>query len=289
MSRIPRCRPEILSGISKSLARMCINNHHTVTTTSLNDNWHAVLTGVAKSNNLQTEWDRLQQLAKGGEAIRQRWGVDHLAGIDEAGRGCWAGPVVAAVAKIPIQTLIEGVKDSKKLSEKARINIMKVVLSHPDIETAVDIRTADEIAETNILDQTRNAMFTASELLSATTEGTIGFLIDGKFIIPPPKTKISLTEVEGTLNGSPAVEVLSGDDRHQVVALASIVAKTVRDGYILRMSDIYPEYDFEKNRGYGTKGHRENLLKHGAVTGIHRQSFRPMSELPWVPARESLD
>ena len=280
MKHLPLCRSKIKSEVSKSLKRICTSKQTQSFSTTTKGEWTMYQTGINKNNN-ESEWDRLIKLSKEGEHLKERWGVEHLIGIDEAGRGCWAGPVAAAAASIPIQTLIEGVRDSKLLSEKARTQILDIVFRNPDILTAVDLRLPAEIDSSNILHQTRLAMSTSSEILLSAIQkkypsSKVGIIIDGKSILSSP-TRITPKSSEGVLHGVPAAEIVSGDLFHLEISMASIVAKTVRDGCVLRISDDFPEYQFHKHRAYGTKLHRENLFKFGAINNIHRSSYRPMS------------
>ena len=181
-------------------------------------------------------------------------GVVHLAGIDEAGRGCLAGPVVAAAVVLPRGLSIEGLNDSKKLSEKQRDRIFDEI-ARTAISTAVGIVHHDEIDRTDILRASLRAMRIAVDGLSV-DPGHL--LIDG----PQP--------IDHTI---PQTAIKKGDFLSRLVAAASVVAKVTRDRLMCDMERKYPAFKFSVHKGYGTKLHMEELAKHGP-TPIHRMSFR---------------
>lgn len=177
------------------------------------------------------------------------------AGCDEAGRGCLAGPVVAAAVILDSINLIEGLNDSKKLSEKSRnqlqIEIKANVLAH-----AVGIVDEKEIDQINILNASFKAMHLAVEGLKVRPEF---LLIDGNRFHKYPN-------IDHTC-------IIKGDSKYQAIAAASILAKTHRDYIMEQLHEEYPMYNWKKNKGYPTKDHREAIKKHG-VTPYHRLSFR---------------
>ena len=180
-------------------------------------------------------------------------GYHYICGVDEAGRGPLAGPVCAAAVILPEGCIIEGVNDSKKLTEKKRDALFDVI-----IETAVSCSiafgTVEEIERDNILVTTMNTMKRAVEGLSVKADYA---MIDGNRLPP-----LSI----------PAEYIVKGDAKSMSVAAASILAKVSRDRLMLEYAEKYPQYGFEKNKGYGTKLHIEKILEYGE-TPIHRPSF----------------
>lgn len=180
-------------------------------------------------------------------------GYNIICGIDEAGRGPLAGPVCAAAVILPEGCEIEGLNDSKKLTEKKREALYPVIIEKA---LAYGIAVADEkeIDEINILQATFLAMNRAFEKLSIKPD--IAF-VDGN---RDPKL------------GIPTQTIVKGDARSMSVAAASVLAKVTRDRFMLEMDKKYPEYQFAKHKGYGTKLHYEMLTKYGA-SEIHRMTF----------------
>ena len=182
----------------------------------------------------------------------------YISGIDEAGRGPLAGPVVAcACALKPPSIIIDNINDSKKLTEKKRNNLAKQIKEHCFLGVGiVDEKIIDEI---NILQATYLAMSEALSELKTKTPTTINFvLIDGR---DTPKLPISSTGI------------IKGDTKSYLIACASIIAKVTRDNIMLEYAKKFPKYHFEKHKGYGTKVHREAIKKYG-LCPIHRKSFR---------------
>lgn len=180
-------------------------------------------------------------------------GYENICGVDEAGRGPLAGPVCAAAVILPKGMLIEGVNDSKKLSEKKREMLFDIICRDA-VAWSVAWASVEEIEEINILNAAMLAMKRAVEGLSVSADYAI---IDGNKM---PELKI------------PCQAVISGDALSESVAAASILAKVSRDRLMLELSEKYPEYGFEKHKGYGTKLHREMLLQYGPCE-LHRPSF----------------
>ncbi len=180
-------------------------------------------------------------------------GARLVAGVDEAGRGPLAGAVYAAAVILPEDAFIQGLDDSKKLSEKKREQLFDEICQKA---VCYSIATASEaeIDEINILNATHLAMNRAVDSLSIRPDYVI---IDGNSI-----KNMSL----------PHETMVKGDAKSASVAAASILAKVARDRYITELSKQYPEYGFEKHKGYGTKAHTEAILKYG-VLPIHRKSF----------------
>ena len=184
-------------------------------------------------------------------------GLNSVAGIDEAGRGPLAGPVTAAAVILPKEIEIAGLNDSKQLSEKKRNELFEIIKAKA---TAYSIQTIDNkiIDEINILQATFAAMERCARSLSVKPELC---LIDGNHIIPSA--------------GFNQEAVVDGDAKSAAIAAASILAKVTRDRIMVEYSKEFPQYGFEKHKGYGTKMHMEALALHGACP-IHRRSFAPV-------------
>ncbi len=180
-------------------------------------------------------------------------GYINIAGIDEAGRGPLCGPVVAAAVILPKDKKIEGVNDSKKLTEKKREMLYDDIMNEA-VAVGVGISEVDVIEKVNILNATKIAMKKAIENLKVKPDYC---LIDGNQMID-----ISID----------AETVVSGDAKSESIAAASIIAKVTRDRMLIEYDKLYPEYGFAKHKGYGTKAHIEAIKKYG-LTPIHRPSF----------------
>lgn len=180
-------------------------------------------------------------------------GYVNICGVDEAGRGPLAGPVCAAAVILKPDDIIEGVNDSKKLSEKKR-EILFDIIKQRAISYSIAWATVEEIEEFNILNATMLAMKRAVDGLNLPADYAI---IDGN---KTPELNI------------PANSIVKGDAKSMSIAATSILAKVSRDRLLLEYAKEYPEYKFEKHKGYGTKVHREALLTYGACP-IHRMSF----------------
>ncbi len=197
-------------------------------------------------NEVKIDWLKYENEAKAD-------GFNIVCGIDEAGRGPLAGPVCAAAVILPDGCIIDGVNDSKKLTEKKREQLFEVI---KETAVAYSIATADEkeIDEINILQATYLAMNRAFNGL---------------------KIKPDMALVDGNRDpnlGIPTRTIVKGDAASMSIAAASILAKVTRDRFMLEMDKKYPEYQFAKHKGYGTKLHYEMLDKYGA-SEIHRMSF----------------
>lgn len=180
-------------------------------------------------------------------------GVSILCGVDEAGRGPLAGPVCAAACILPRGLVIDGLDDSKKLSDKKRRELFDVI-KREAVSFGVAFASVEEIEEHNILRATFMAMNRAIAKLDVVPELAI---IDGN--------RAAGIEM-------PARCIVKGDSKCADIAAASILAKVTRDEYMLDMAEKYPEYHFEKHKGYGTKLHYEALREYGP-SPIHRMSF----------------
>ena len=187
------------------------------------------------------------------EKMYKEQGYTAICGVDEAGRGPLAGPVYAAAVILPEGLLIEGVNDSKKLTEKKREELFDVIKEKAAAYCSASA-SVEEIEELNILGATMLAMKRAVEGLSVKADFA---MIDGN---KKPPLEI------------PCEAIVKGDAKSESVAAASILAKVSRDRYMLEMAEKYPVYSFEKHKGYGTKVHREAILEYGPCE-IHRPSF----------------
>lgn len=180
-------------------------------------------------------------------------GVSLICGVDEAGRGPLAGPVCAAAVILPRNIEIVGLNDSKKLSEKSREKLYDEICEKA-MSFGIAFASVEEIEEFNILNAAMLAMNRAIAQLEPQPELA---LIDGN--------RSSAIEINSRC-------VIKGDAKCADIAAASILAKVTRDRYMLEMAERYPEYHFEKHKGYGTKLHYEALREHGP-SEIHRPSF----------------
>ena len=186
------------------------------------------------------------------EAARSR-GYHHICGVDEAGRGPLAGPVCAAAVILPENTIIDGVNDSKKLTEKKREALFDVI-TEKAVSYCVAYASVEEIEALNILNATMLAMKRAVEGLELPADYA---MIDGNKL---PDLSID------------AEWIVKGDARSMSIASASILAKVSRDRLMYEYAKEYPQYSFEKHKGYGTKIHQEAILKYGPCP-CHRMSF----------------
>lgn len=181
-------------------------------------------------------------------------GYKCICGVDEAGRGPLAGPVCAAAVILPENCEIEGLNDSKKLSEKKREMLFDVICEKA-VSYSIAFGSIEEIEKFNILEATFIAMNRAIDGLDITADFA---LIDGNRV--PKNIKI------------PCETVVKGDFKSASIAAASILAKVTRDRLMEEYDEKYPEYNFKKHKGYGTKEHTELILKYG-VSEVHRPSF----------------
>ncbi|HEC25672.1 MAG TPA: ribonuclease HII [bacterium] len=182
-----------------------------------------------------------------------------ICGIDEAGRGCLAGPVVSAAIIIDKDKIPSGVKDSKRLTEARRNEYYKILISEA-VSYSVGIASHVEIDKINILRAAMLSMQRAFDGLSVKPDIAI---IDG------PTIPEGLNDVFGLK----AISVIKGDDRVRVVSCASVIAKVYRDEIMLLLDEKYPRYGFKKHKGYATLEHKKNLMKYG-LSEIHRKTFK---------------
>ncbi len=181
-------------------------------------------------------------------------------GVDEAGRGPLAGPVVAAAVKLKkYSEVLDEINDSKKLTEKKREKLYDIIVEN--FEIGVGVVSAIEIDKVNILNATflamRKALCELQDKLKDYERNIV--LVDGNF---------KIREYKGE-----QVPIVKGDAKSLSIAAASIIAKVTRDRMMRELDKVYPNYDFSKHKGYGTKKHVEVLKKMGPIKGIHRNSF----------------
>jgi ribonuclease HII len=200
-------------------------------------------------------------LARFDDDYRARWG-DLLGGVDEAGRGPLAGPVVAACVVLRPGTRIPGVRDSKMMTAAERESALHRIRARA-VAMAVGVGSVTEVDAFNIRMASLLAMRRAVAALGMTPQG---FLVDG---------------MDALVCEAPCEAVVDGDAKSLAVAAASILAKVTRDAMMDDQALSYPRYGFEHNKGYGTPEHCEALRLHGPCE-IHRKSFRPVRELLFV-------
>lgn len=185
-------------------------------------------------------------------------GYHQICGVDEAGRGPLAGPVVVAACILPPFLRIEGINDSKQLSAKKRSELFKIIIKNA-IDYKIVFVSEKDVDELNIYQATKKGMLEAIQGLSIKPDYV---LIDA---MPLGELQI------------PHDSIIHGDARCASVAAASILAKVTRDEYMEKMDIKYPNYGFKKHKGYGTKAHMEALEKYGPCE-IHRKTFAPVSK-----------
>lgn len=190
-------------------------------------------------------------------------------GVDEAGRGCLAGPVFAAAVILPEDFQNELLNDSKQLTEKQRYELRPIIEAQA-IAYAVGIVFPDEIDRINILNASFLAMTRAVESLIVKPEH---LLIDGNRF----KSKLLI----------PFTTIVKGDGKMMSIAAASILAKTYRDDYMNKIAEEYPQYDWLENKGYPTAKHRDAIAQHG-ITPYHRLTFKGVKEFNPNPTEISL-
>lgn len=181
-------------------------------------------------------------------------GYSVIGGVDEAGRGPLAGPVYAAAVILSPETTIDGLNDSKKLTEKKREALFPII-QEKALAYGIGFATEQEIDEINILNATFLAMRRAVESMHITPDL---LLIDGNL-----KPKIGVCE---------EVPVIKGDAKSMSIAAASVLAKVSRDRFMLELAEKHPQYAFEKHKGYGTKLHYEKIQEYG-ISPVHRRTF----------------
>ena len=194
--------------------------------------------------------------------------INKIAGVDEVGRGCLAGPVFAAAVILNNNINAKDIKDSKKISFKKRILLSKYIKKNSIY--AIGIVNVEKIDKMNIL----NASLLAMQIALGKLKSKPNFAyIDGLFI--PKNVKIKCKAF------------VKGDEKITCISAASIIAKVARDSFMIKLAKKYPNYNWHKNFGYGTSDHFKNLKKYG-VTKHHRKKFKPIHNMLIAPARETL-
>lgn len=190
-------------------------------------------------------------------------------GVDEAGRGCLAGPVFAAAVILPESFNNELLNDSKQLTERQRYALRPIIEAEA-VAYAAGVVFPDEIDKINILNASFLAMTRAIEALSVKPEH---LLIDGNRF----KSKLLI----------PFTTIVKGDGKMMSIAAASVLAKTYRDDYMNKIAEEYPQYDWLENKGYPTAKHRDAIAQHG-ITPYHRLTFKGVKEFYPNPTEISL-
>lgn len=184
-------------------------------------------------------------------------GINLIAGVDEVGRGPLIGPVVAASVILPKNFHLEGLTDSKKLSEKKREQFYQIIKEQA-ISIGIGIISEKRIDEINIYEATKEAMKEAINNLSITPQ---------HILIDAMPLELSI----------PTTSIIKGDYLSITISAASVIAKVTRDHMLYVIDKEYPMYDLKNNKGYGTKKHLEAIKKYG-ITKYHRLSYKPVSE-----------
>lgn len=184
-------------------------------------------------------------------------GITLIGGIDEVGRGPLVGPVVAACCILPINYKLEGLTDSKKLTEKKREKFYDILIKDA-ISYGVGIISEEEIDKINIYEATKKAMIQAIENSN----------------IKPNHVLIDAMKLEIDI---PSTSIIKGDSKSLSIAAASVIAKVVRDRMMIELDKKYPMYDFKSNKGYPTKKHLEAINQYGIIKE-HRKSYSPVRE-----------
>ena len=202
----------------------------------------------------EKELQRLEELKKIEKNIHEEEKLKYICGIDEAGRGPLAGPVVVASVIMPEDSMIEGVNDSKKVSEKKR-EVLFEKIKEEAISYGIGISWQEEIDEINILEATKKSL---TESIS-------------KLEVKPQLILVDALRNINTL-GIPYRSIIKGDAKVYSIAAASILAKVTRDRIMREMDEVYPEYEFARHKGYGTAKHIETIKEYG-LCPLHRRSF----------------
>ena len=201
----------------------------------------------------EKELERLTNLKAYVKELHEK-GFKNICGIDEAGRGPLAGPVVIASVIMPADSMIEGVNDSKKVSEKKREKLYDQIIEEA-ISYGVAIIGQDEIDNINILNATKKGLTMSLKELT----------------VKPDLILVDALEHIDTL-GIPYESIIKGDAKAYSIAAASIIAKVTRDRIMREWAEVYPQYGFEVHKGYGTAKHIAAIKEHG-ICQIHRKSF----------------
>ena len=211
----------------------------------------------------EKEIERLQELKKIEEEIYSN-GIKNIAGIDEAGRGPLAGPVVVACVIMPKESMIEGVNDSKKVSEKKREKLYDEIINEA-IAYGVGIISQNEIDRINILNATKEGLTLAIKEMEKNIQEKQRNFSKPEIILVDALTKIDTDHI-------PYKSIIKGDSKSYSIAAASIIAKVTRDRIMRQWDEVYPMYGFAKHKGYGTSAHIAAIKEYG-LCPLHRKSF----------------
>ncbi|MCX8034823.1 MAG: ribonuclease HII [Candidatus Dojkabacteria bacterium] len=197
----------------------------------------------------------------------------YIVGIDEAGRGPWAGPLFVALTVINYENLYRfielGVDDSKKLSAKKRDKLFEFIVSNVDYYSVLS-------ADVDLIDKLGVYKTTKKLIQDLVFELPIKYMFDSKIKIDGVFDSLDLKS--RCINSHIDFEcIIDGDMKEVCISAASIVAKVLRDREMIRLASLYPQYGFDKHKGYGTKSHIEALKKYG-VSPVHRKSFKPIQK-----------
>ena len=211
----------------------------------------------------EKELERLKEIKKIEEELYEK-GITSIAGIDEAGRGPLAGPVVVACAVMPKDSMIEGVNDSKKVSEKKRERLYEEIIEEA-IGYGVGIISQEEIDRINILNATKEGLTTAIKEMEKDLQVKKREIKKPEIILVDALTKIDTDHI-------PYRSIIKGDAKSYSIAAASIIAKVTRDRIMRQWDEVYPMYGFAKHKGYGTAAHIAAIKEYG-LCPLHRRSF----------------
>lgn len=211
----------------------------------------------------EKEFERLKEIKKIEEDIYLK-GAQSIAGIDEAGRGPLAGPVVVACAVMPRDSMIEGVNDSKKVSEKKREKLYDEITQEA-IAYGVGIIPQEEIDRINILNATKEGLTLAIKEMEKDLKEKQRSFEKPEIILVDALTKIDTDHI-------PYRSIIKGDAKSYSIAAASIIAKVTRDRIMRQWDEVYPMYGFAKHKGYGTAAHIAAIKEYG-LCPLHRRSF----------------
>jgi ribonuclease HII len=224
----------------------------------LEDERKGVQQVIRKWQKKMAENRRLKEKFLEMSAYENKWhsiGYEMIAGVDEVGRGPLAGPVVVAAVILPKDFFLAGIDDSKKLSEKKRLEYDEIIRREA-LAVSVSMIHAAEIDRVNIYQATKKAMTSAINALN-------------------PKPDLLLIDAMKLETPYTSESIIKGDEKSISIAAASIIAKVARDGLMKELSLRYPVYGFQQNMGYGTKEHILAIQQHG-ITSYHRKSFAPV-------------
>ena len=211
----------------------------------------------------EKELERLTEIKKIEEELYIN-GTKSIAGIDEAGRGPLAGPVVVACVVMPRNSMIEGVNDSKKVSEKKREKLYEEITKEA-LGYGVGIISQEEIDKVNILNATKEGLTLAIKNLEKDLQEKNRDFQKPEIILVDALTKIDTDHI-------PYRSIIKGDSKSYSIAAASIIAKVTRDRIMRQWDEVYPMYGFEKHKGYGTAAHIAAIKEYG-LCPLHRRSF----------------